>query len=70
MFKSRGEASTSLRGVYSPLSFVITLQEAPNRAVHRWRSGPAQRAFSGRYQSAANSWSEKFMLEVFAGTTL
>ena len=54
MFKSRGEASTSLRGVLSPLSFEITLQDVPNRAVHRWRGGPAQRAFLGRFQSAAD----------------
>src|SRR5277367_6534673 len=55
LFKSRSEASTSLRGVLSPLSFDFTLQDVPNRAVHRWRDGPAQRAFLGRYQSAANT---------------
>ena len=55
LFKSRSEASTSLRGVLSPLSFDITLQDVPNRAVHRWRRGPAQRAFLGRFQSAADT---------------
>jgi hypothetical protein len=54
MFKSRGEASTSLRGVLAPLSFNITLPEVPNRAVHRWRKGPVHRAFLGRFQSAAD----------------
>jgi len=54
LFKSRSEASTSLRGVLSPFSFDITLQDVPNRAVHRWRSGPVQRAFLDRFQSAAD----------------
>jgi hypothetical protein len=49
MFKSRGEAPTSLRAVLSPLSFDFTLQNVPNRAVHRWRGGPAQRAVFGRF---------------------
>jgi len=30
-------------------------QDVPNRAVHHWRSGPAQRAFLARFQSAADS---------------
>src|SRR5271154_5282253 len=55
LFKSRSEASTSLRGVLSPLSFDITLQDVPSRAVHRWRDGPAQRAVLGRFQSAADT---------------
>jgi hypothetical protein len=54
MFKSRSEASTSLRGVLCSLFFDITLQDVPNRAVHRWRSGPVQRAFLDRIQSAAD----------------
>jgi hypothetical protein len=60
----RSEASLSL------LSCDITLPDVPNRAVHRWRDRPVQRAFLARFQSAADSLLEQRVRYITSGELL